>query len=504
MRLNLPLRIVSAICFFVLPVWAAEPQLTIYNQNFAVVRVLIPLNLKPGTNQVQFTDITAYLEPDSVILRDPTSGRSIQILEQNYRADPVSEQLLLSLNEGKTLDFLVQRGDKTEIVQGKVIRSGYVSPPPQGAWYGAPYYGGAGGAPSSLQPIIEVGGKLRFGLPGTPLFPTLADDTILKPTLNWVLQSDKPGEMNAEFSYVTGQMSWNADYNLVAPEEGDLLDMVGWVTMHNQTGKTFDNARIKLMAGSVNKIEPPMAGRFVAGEGYGVGGSIGGFQPQVTEKPFEEYHLYELHRPSTLHDQETKQVEFVRASGIKSERIYIYDGAKIDQSRYQGWNIESIRQNSEYGTQSNPDVWVMREFINSEANHLGMPLPAGRLRFYRQDTDGQLEFTGENEIKHTPRDETIRAFTGSAFDIKGERRRTDYHIDIGNRWLDESFEIKLRNHKKEPVVVRVVEHLYRGATWEITAKSDTYLKTDSQTIEFRVQVAPDSEKTVTYMAHYTW
>jgi hypothetical protein len=133
-----------------------------------------------------------------------------------------------------------------------------------------------------------------------------------------------------------------------------------------------------------------------------------------------------------------------------------------------------------------------------------MPLPAGRLRFYRQDTDGHLEFTGENEIKHTPRDETIRAFTGSAFDIKGERRRTDYRIDMGQRWLDEAFEIKLRNHKKEPVVVRVVEHLYRGTTWEITAKSDTYLKTDSQTIEFRVQVPPDSEKTVTYRAHYNW
>jgi hypothetical protein len=505
MRLSLPFYIVCAFHFLLLPAWGAEPQLTIYNQNFAVVRVLIPLNLKPGTNQVQFTDITAYLEPDSVILRDPTGGRTIQILEQNYRADPVSEQLLLSLNEGKTLDFLVPRGEKTEIVQGKIIRSGYVPPVQQGAWYGAPYYGGPGGAPGNLQPIIEVDGKLRFALPGTPLFPTLADDTILKPTLNWVLQSDKPGELNAEFSYVTGQMSWNADYNLVAPEEGDVLDMLGWVTINNQSGKTFREARIKLMAGSVNKIEPSMKDRFVVAGVSGVAGGIGGgFPPQVTEKPFEEYHLYELHRPTTLHDQETKQVEFVRASGIKSERIYVYDGMRVDQSRFHGWNLDMIRQNSEYGTQSNPDVWVMREFINSEANHLGMPLPAGRLRFYRQDTDGHLEFTGENEIKHTPRDETIRAFTGSAFDIKGERRRTNYRIDQGQRWLDEAFEIKLRNHKKEPVVVRVVEHLYRGTTWEISAKSDTYLKTDSQTIEFRVQVEPDSEKTVTYAAHYTW
>jgi hypothetical protein len=505
MKLRLASRIAVGLCLWILPVWAAEPQLTIYNQNFAVVRVLIPLDLKPGENRIQFTDTTAYLEPDSVILRDPTGARVLQILEQNYRADPVSQQRLLSLYEGKTLDFLVQRGDHTETVQGKIIRSGYVPPWPNAPYYGNPYYSVQGNQIGMQQPIIEVDGKLRFDLPGTPLFPTLTDDTILKPTLNWVLMTDKPGEVVAEFSYVTGQMDWNADYNLVAPEEGDHLDMVGWVTIHNQSGRTFEGARIKLMAGSVNKIQPTMADSFSrAGAFGGVIGGIPGGIPQVSEKTFEEYHLYELHRPTTLHDQESKQVEFVRAAGIKSERLYVYDGMKVDQNQYRGWNMESIRGNAEYGTQSNPDVWVMREFSNSEANHLGMPLPAGRLRFYRQDTDGHLEFTGENEIKHTPRDETIRVFTGSAFDIKGERRRTDYHSDMGRRMVDESFEIKLRNHKKEPVVVRVVEHLYRGSTWEITEKSATYLKTDAQTIEFQVQVPPDEEKTVTYTAHYTW
>ena len=220
--------------------WAAEPQLTIYNQNFAVVRVLIPLDLKPGENRIQFTDTTAYLEPASVILRDPTGARTLQILEQNYRADPVSQQLLLSLYEGKTLDFLLQPNDPKSVLRGKVIRSGYISPR-------------AGYSGAMQEPIIEVDGQLRFGLPGSPVFPALIGDTILKPTLNWILQSDKPGEMNAEFSYVTGQITWNADYNLVAPEKGDQLDLVGWVTVNNQTGKTFDNARIKLMAGNVNK-----------------------------------------------------------------------------------------------------------------------------------------------------------------------------------------------------------------------------------------------------------
>jgi len=500
MKLRLTGCVVMDLCLWTVPARTAEPQLTIYNQNFAVVRVLIPLDLKTGENRIQFTDTTAYLEPSSVILRDPTGARTLQILEQNYRADPISQQLLLSLYEGKTFDFLVQRGDHTEVVQGKIVRSGYVPPQPFSP-YGNPYPGNQAGM---QQPIIEVNGKLRFEIPGTPLFPTLADDTILKPTLSWVLITDKPGAVNAEFSYVTGQIDWNADYNLVAPEEGDVLDLIGWVTIHNQTGKTFESARIKLMAGSVNKIQPPMNGSFIMGMRSGiVGGTLSG-TPQVSEKTFEEYHLYELHRPTTLHDQETKQIEFVRAGGIKTERLYVYDGAKIDENQYRGWNMEGIRQNSEYGTQSNPDVWVMREFNNSEANHLGMPLPAGRMRFYRQDTDGHLEFTGENEIKHTPRDEMIRVFTGGAFDIKGERRRTNFRMEMGQRMLDESFEIKLRNHKKEPVVVRVVEHLYRGSTWDITDKSSTYLKTDAQTIEFQVQVPPDGEKAVTYTAHYTW
>ena len=497
MKLRLTGWVVMGLCLWIMPARAAEPQLTIYNQNFAVVRVLIPLDLKTGENRVQFTDTTAYLEPSSVILRDPSGARSLQILEQNYRADPISQQLLLSLFEGKTLDFLVQRGDHTEIVQGKIVRSGYLPPQPFSP-YGNPY---SGNQVLAQQPIIEVNGKLRFEIPGTPLFPTLADDTILKPTLNWILMTDKPGAVNAEFSYVTGQMNWNADYNLVAPEEGDVLDLIGWVTIHNQTGKTFESARIKLMAGRVNKIQPTFADSFGTVGGMLTAAAMPG---QVSEKTFEEYHLYELHRPTTLHDQEIKQVEFVRAGGIKTERLYVYDGAKIDENQYRGWNVEGIRQNSEYGTQSNPDVWVMREFNNSEANHLGMPLPAGRMRFYRQDTDGHLEFTGENEIKHTPRDEMIRVFTGGAFDIKGERRRTNYRMEMGQRMLDESFEIKLRNHKKQPVVVRVVEHLYRGSTWDITDKSSTFLKSDAQTIEFQVQVPPDGEKAVTYTAHYTW
>jgi hypothetical protein len=226
-------------------------------------------------------------------------------------------------------------------------------------------------------------------------------------------------------------------------------------------------------------------------------------EPSVTERSFDEYHLYTLARATTLYDRETKQVEFVRASGVPSQRLYVYDGVKIDQG-YRNYPMENIREMENFGVQSNPKIWAMVEFKNSKENHLGMPLPKGRVRFYRRDTDGQLEFTGENLIDHTPSDETIRLYTGNVFDAVGERKRTYYRVDRNAHWVDESFEIKLRNHKKEPMEIRVVEHLYRWTNWEIQKNSEAFNKLDSKTIEFRVRVPADGEKTVTYTAHYTW
>ncbi|MGH9856851.1 MAG: DUF4139 domain-containing protein, partial [Acidobacteriota bacterium] len=368
------------------------PGLTIYNQYFAVVRQLVPLDLKKGMNDITFTETTAHLEPDSVLLRDPTGKIVFDIREQNYRADPVSQELLLSLYEGKTIDFQIQRGERIETIKGKIIRSAYV--PHQQAWqrYGQEYYATQQMfiSGSSGQPIIEMNGQLRFGLPGTPLFPNLTNDSILKPTIQWLIEAEQTAKLGAELSYVTGGMSWEADYNMVAPEHGNSLDVVGWVTIDNQSGKVFENARIQLVAGDVSKI---MKGtedyRYSRNETAGLaGGRIGG----VTEKPFDEYHLYTLHRRTTLRDRETKQVEFVRASDVKSQSIYVYDGAKID-ARYQNYPESSIRQDREYGTLSNPKIWVMREVKNSELNNLGMPLPKGRVRFYRRDENGQLQFT---------------------------------------------------------------------------------------------------------------
>ena len=231
--------------------------LTIYNQSFAVVRQTLPLELKSGTNPLEITDITSHLEPDSVILRDLRSGRDLHILEQNYRSDVASQGRLLALYEGKTIEFLVADKDgNRKLMPGKIIRSGYTPHYQAYSAYNQQYYQAqqAYVAAGNGEPIIEIDGKLQFGLPGMPVFPALSNDTILKPTLSWLLQSDRAGNTNAEFSYVTGGMSWHADYNVVAPVSGNLLEIVGWVTLDNQTGKTFSNAHIKLMAGDVNKL----------------------------------------------------------------------------------------------------------------------------------------------------------------------------------------------------------------------------------------------------------
>ncbi|HET7184735.1 MAG TPA: hypothetical protein VFI82_08605 [Terriglobales bacterium] len=471
---------------------ASGPSLTIYNQNFAVVRQPLSLDLNPGVNDVRFTETTNFLEPDSVMLRDPLGRRQLQVLEQNFRNDPVSQELLLSMYEGKTISF---RLSNDKIVPGRVVRSGYT---PRVYDYRNGYNPQGG-----TQPIIETDGHLQFGLPGLPLFPALGNDSVLKPTLNWQLVTDKPGKFEAELSYVSGGMRWQADYNVVAPESGDVLDVTGWVTIDNTSGKTFDHARVRLMAGDINKILPGAVGGMVRSEAMAMK-AVDAMQPAVTERSFDEYHLYTLQRPVTMRDHETKQVEFVRATGVHSQRLYVYDGANINWNQYRGWSFENIRNDPGYGTQSNPKVWVMQELKNSSANHLGIALPRGRMRFYRRDEDGRLQFTGENMIDHTPPDETIRLYTGNAFDLVGERRRVDYHVDNAKKTIDESFEIKIRNHKKEAAVVRAVEHLYRCNSWQITSRNHDYRKLDSHQVEFPVAIPANGEVTIMYAVHYTW
>lgn len=449
--------------------FAADPALTIYNGGYAVVRETLPIDLKSGINQVSFAGATAQVESDSVILRDVAGKAEFQILEQSYRNDPVSQAMLMSLFEGKTLEFNRREANKPDrVVQGKVVRSGFV---PGGNF---------------VEPIIEVDGKLQFSLPGEPVFPSLGTDNVLKPTLNWKLNSASSGKIDAEVAYLSRGFTWEASYNLVAEEKSDIVDVVGWVTMNNHSGMTFNDAKIKLMAGDVNRVQPAYEGDAIS---LAVAPRAMAAAKVVTEKAFDEFHLYTLGNPATLRDKETKQVEFVRATGVKAERIYVFEGVQHGYRR---------------GVSSAGKVQVYREFKNSEANKLGIALPKGKVRFYSQDGDRQLEFVGENQIDHTPKDETIRVLTGNSFDLAGERRMTNSTENGSERVAFQTFEVKVRNHKKEPVEIRVLEHANHGGTWTLTAQSQGHEKKDATSFEFRVPLKPDEEKVVTYTIRYTW
>jgi len=459
---------------------AADPSLTIYNQNFAVVRDTVPMELKAGTGTVSYSGATAAVEPESVILRDATGKIAFQILEQSYRNDPADQSLLLKLFEGKTIDFEASgEHGKSVIIPGKIIRGA--------------------DRQTNLAPIIEVEGKLRFDLPGKPLFPSLGDNTILQPTFTWQVASTAEAKLDAELAYVTGGFSWKSDYNLVLPEKGEGLDMVGWISVKNESGKTFENAKLKLLAGDVQKVQPQNL--LAKSQSRTAGGMVMNMSAaQVTEKTFDEYHIYSVPRQVTLRDRETKQIEFSRAQGVNSTRFYVYDGSGF--SAYPG--LRPYSGEADYGgNEGTKKVASFVEFKNSKENKLGIPLPKGRMRFYRADGE-QLQFIGEAEIDHTPKDETIRLKIGESFDLVGERKRTNFTKHQFRDDATESFEIKLRNRKTEPAEIRVVEHLFRWANWTITDSTLPHVKQNAQRIEFRVPLAADEEKVITYTVKYTW
>ncbi len=447
----------------------AAPALTIYNGGYAVVRDTLTFELKPGVSRVTFAGATAQVEPDTVILRDTAGKAAFRILEQSYRNDPVSQAMLLSLFEGKELDFVRRNSERPdEVIRAKVIRSGHVP---------------GGGA---VQPIVEVGGRLQFFLPGEPLFPSLGNDNVLKPTLGWSLQSEHSGKVDAEVAYLSNGFGWEASYNLVAPEKGDKVDLVGWVTMRNHSGSAFDGATVKLMAGDVNRAVAPMLR--MRNTALRSDAMMAKAAEVVTEKSFDEFHLYSLANPVSFRDREIKQVEFVRATGVKAERLYVYEG--------RSWSYWG-----QPGGQTK--VQVYRELMNTEANGLGMPLPKGKFRFYAQDDDRRLEFVGENQIDHTARNERVRVLTGNSFDLVGERRQLDLRRNA-SRVVSEGYEVKVRNRKKEPVEIRVVEHVAPWTDWTVTENTLPFEKLASHRIEFRVPLKPDEERVITYRVNYNW
>jgi hypothetical protein len=326
-------------------------------------------------------------------------------------------------------------------------------------------------------------------------FPALPDGLITRPTLVWLLQSAQGGSQEVEVTYLTNGINWEANYIVVLAEDEQSLDLDGWVTLDNRSGTAYEDAKLKLIAGDIHRAATD--GRVV--EKALMYEEAAAAAPQVEERGFFEYHLYEVQRPVTVKDQQTKQIEFVTASGVPALKFFVYDGGQGGfGSLYQPLDDPG------YGTVSNEKVMVMLEFTNGEEQGLGVPLPKGTLRVYKEDVDGSTLLIGEDAIDHTPRDEDIRLYIGDAFDIVGERVQTDFQVDYDDDWMEESFQITLRNHKDEDIVVRVVEHLFRWSQWQILDASEDFEKQDAQTIEFQVPVEADGEAVVTYRVRYEW
>ncbi len=446
-------------------------ELTVYNSDLALVKDRRQISLDAGLNFVRFSDVASRIDPTSVHFRSLTDPEGTFVLEQNYEYDVVGsakllrkyldEEITLVTEDGSVYTGVLLSGADDIILQGN---DGQVT-------------------------VVKLDQVREFQ------FPALPEGLITKPTLVWQLEAAESGRHDVEVTYLTEGVTWQADYVVLLNQEDDGLSLNGWVTVDNRSGAAYKDARLKLIAGDIHRVQPPdeILDYLMAREGGNVPA------PQVEEREFFEYHLYEVQRPVTLKEQQTKQIEFVAADEVVAEKFFVYDGLGGNF----WWRTYSPVTEPGYGPTSNRKVMVMLEFRNAEEDGLGVPLPKGKVRVYKEDVDGSTEFVGEDEIDHTPTDERVRLYLGDAFDIVGERKQTDFK-KLGDRALEESFEISVRNHKQEAVEVRVVEHLYRWSEWQIVEASDEYVKLDARTIEFRVNVPKDGEATITYTVRYRW
>jgi len=303
-------------------------------------------------------------------------------------------------------------------------------------------------------------------------------------------------------TYQTDGLTWRADYNIVVNKDDTAADIAAWVSLLNESGASYPNAKLKLVAGDVQRIQPPQDGYAGARQMQQMAKSMRG-DTGFQEKSFFEYHLYTLGRATSVSNNSTKQIElFEPKHNVPVTKTFVYYGLP-EQVRY--WITPEPNQDRNLGTQSNKKVDIYLQIKNSEKNGLGIPLPAGRMRVYKQDeADKSNEFIGEDVIQHTPKDEEVLVKLGTAFDIVGERKQTNFHVDTAAKIIDESFEISVRNRKKEAATVVIREYLYRWSRWEVTTKNHDFTKRDAQTIDFPVTIDANGEAKVTYTVRYRW
>lgn len=445
---------------------------------YALVRDTRRLRLEPGLSTLRFTDVAARMDPTTVSFASTTDPGGTRVIEQAYQYDLVSSDKLLQRFIGETVSVDLPLDDRYERISGTLLSA-------------------EGGLTLSL-PDGEIASLSSWS---AVRFPSLPGGLITRPTLVWTLDAARGGEHVVQVAYQASGLTWWADYNATLdPSQGCRLDLGAWVTLVNQSGGSFPNARLKLVAGEVNRAPaadmpvPMMASRqAMAMEVM----DDGGFR----ESSLFEYHLYTLGRRTDLPDNATKQIElFPDARGVRCSKQLVFTAAPRFNAYYGGPQIDQG-----YAASSKGEVAAFLEFKNDKDNSLGMALPAGRVRVNQANAaDGSLEFIGEDVIGHTPRNETLTLKLGKSFDVVGDRRQTDFRIDTAGKWLEESFEISVRNRKEEAVEVRVREYAYRWSQWSLKSHSHPFSKRDAQTIDFPLQLAADTEVKLRYTIRYSW
>ncbi len=448
-----------------------QVAITVYNQNFGLVKDVRTIELKDGINYLRFDDVAATIDPTTVSFASLSAPNSVTVREQNYQYDLMDLGTILSKSVGKQVKFTqyLSAGGAHEVI-GTLLSSPQVTVSDSN--------GNISTRGQSI--VVKTNDGVVVGPGGELEISALPDGLVSKPSLLWKLESDKAGPQKAEISYQAQGLNWKCDYVAVANADDSKVDLTSWVTLDNKSGAVYKDASLKLMAGDVHKVQNaprPMQMMFKSAM------AMSAAAPQFQEQSFAEYHLYSLNGKTTLGNNETKQLTLFNASAVPVKKLFIYDGGGAP---YYGGYIPN---------QQPGKVNVKLELANSKENNLGMPMPKGKVRVYKKDQDGALQFVGEDLIDHTPKDEKVRVYLGDAFDIVGERKQTNMQ-QVSNRVQRMSYEIDLRNHKDSAVTVTCVEHA--NGDWKILSSSQPYVKKDAHTFEFAVKVAANSESKVTY------
>ncbi len=447
-------------------------SLTVYNTGSALVQDRRTFSFGAGDTVINFTDVAATIDPTSVSFNSLTDPMGTYVVEQNYVYDLVSSAALLQRYIDQTIQVTTQDGT---VFEGQLLSS-------------------------SGDIILRTGAGevivVSYAEARDIKFPALPDGLITRPTLRWLVNSQTGGDQQVELTYLAGGISWTSDYTILLSQDNTSLDLNGWVTLTNNSGTSFQNALLKLIAGDVNRL--PDYNTFARGEVMPAMAQATMADGAVEQRDISEYKLYAIGRPVTVGNNETKQVQFVSGADVPATTFYVYDSSPFY------YNYGYLIEDQYYGQTGMRDVQNFLSFTTDEENGLGADLPAGRVRVYMEDVDGAALLIGENTIDHTPEGEEIELFLGNAFDLVGEKVQTNYRAISGNV-LEETYQITLRNRKDDQAVeIRVPERLFRWSNWEILESSLPFTQLDSNTIEFRAQVPAQGEVVITYTVRYTY